>query len=282
MNEIMPMLEQFRSLLVQSGPVDAWTKTLPILAVLLLAGVGVCVFGAKLAKFGVAAACGLVGASFGAAMARETGLAVPPCAVLAGAMLAVVGYLTFRLWVGLITAGVIALIAIGVFGHGKLDTHLADFRQQEGAVVEQPSVALPTLAATSIPLTGSDLVPSFIPQADQSAQRFWSYLKDRDATLATQTKGVAVAAALGGLFLGVVLVRVMLIVSMSLIGTGLLVTAGAGILGSLFPGWLTSLQANPSMSAVGIGGLLVTSIIVQTLLTRGGASAAESSGKSKS
>lgn len=281
MNEIMPILEQFRTLLVQNAPVDAWTKTLPMLAVLLLAGIAVSVFGAKLAKFAVAAACGLVGASFGAAMARETGFAVPPCAVIAGAMLAVVGYMTFRLWVGVITAGVLALLAISIFGQGRLDTHLAEFRQSEVASAQSSPVLLAEATTASAPLAGTEFIPPALPSAGQSIQRFWSFLKSRDATLATQTKGVAVATALGGLFLGVVLVRVMLILSMSLVGTVLVVTAVIGILASLFPTMLNSLEANPSISAIGVGGLLVTSLIVQTLLTKGGESAVEPSGKAK-
>lgn len=282
MNEIMPILEQFRTLLIQNAPVDAWTKSLPMLAVVLLAGVAVSVFGAKLAKFAVAAACGLAGAFFGAAIARETGFAVPPCAVIAGAMLAVVGYMTFRMWVGVITAGVLALLAISVFGHGRIDTHLAEFQQQEATVVQGPPVVFSETATASAPLSAADFIPPTLPNAGQSLQRFWSFLQSRDAILATQTKGVAVAAAMGGLFLGVVLVRIMLILSMSLIGTVLVVTSVFGLLASVFPTMLTSLQSNPTIMATGIGGLLVTSLIVQTLLTKGGESAVESSGKTKS
>lgn len=282
MNEIMPMLEQLRSLMVQNAPVDAWAKTLPMLGVLLVLGIGISVFGAKLAKFAVAGACGLVGAFLGAQMAREGGFAVPPCAVVAGAMLAVVGYLTFRLWVGVITAGVVALLALSIFGHEKLGTHLAEFRQKQGALVQPAPVDLAVAATAGVPLVTSDFVPPVLPGTEQSVVQFWSFLRERDSVLAVQSKVVAVAAALAGLFLGVVLVRVMLILSTSLIGTVLTVSAGIGILASVLPSALASIQGNPSVSAVGMGGLLVTSLIVQALLTRGGESVAETSGKAKS
>lgn len=281
MNEIIPMLEQFRAVLAQSPTMDAWTKTLPMLGVLLLGGVVVSVFGAKLAKFGVAAACGLVGASLGAALAQENGIAAPPCAVVAGAMLAVVGFLTFRLWVGVIAAGVAALVAVAVFGQGRLDTHVAAFQQREAARGQHTYVAVPESATTSASLHALDVVPAALPDVEPSIRRFWSYLQEQDATLATQTKGVAGAALVAGLFLGVLLSRLMLIASMSVIGTTLIVLAALGVMSSVSPSLVSSFHANPTVAAVGVGGLLVTSLIIQTLLTRGGRHAAPS-GNSKS
>ena len=75
-------------------------------------------------------------------------------------------------------------------------------------------------------------------------------------------------ALLTGLCLGIVAVRWALILATSLVGTVLVTTAAATLLTRSVPESYQAFQSNPGLVGVGVGGFLVTSLILQTMLSR--------------
>jgi len=273
MNEVEGILEQARLLVVQHAPADVLRGAVPAAIVLLVAGVGISVLGAKLARFGVTTGFVVLGALSGSVFAREFNFA-PLICVLGGALLVgVIGFQTFRLWVGVGAALVFSSVVMGTFGYQRVVPYMSEFRQQ----VQEQRVQTPIAFALPTPQEQT----SYRERDPQEwAQEFWSYLTQRDANTAQNTKALTFVALLTGLCLGIVAVRWALIIATSLVGTVLVTSAVATLLTSSVPESCQAFQNNPGLIGVGMGGFLVTSLVLQTMLSRKSPSgAAESASK---
>ncbi len=262
MEQLLPVVDQIRNYIGIEVPVVSDNAVLSAIAVLLL-GVGISVFGAKLAKPGIimllSAAGGMIGVIFG----REAGVQPAVCGLVSSAMFATVGFLTFRLWVGVLTAVVATMVVLGGLGYQRVAPHVGEFQTQVQA--EAPYIAAQQVSdsANATATNGSlGLDPT------QWVQRFWLFVTQRDAGIQVTAKLIALAAMTIGLFVGVVAVRWMLILSTSIAGTMLVATGVTAILSQLMVGAYQSLLSKPAMLGMGAGGFLVSSLIMQTLLTR--------------
>ncbi len=270
MNDIQPILEQARAFIAQYVSPELMTRTAPLAIVLVVAGVGFSVLGAKVARPALTTMLGLVGAFAGARFARELGCAVtsgwpvPPSvigAVVGAVMLGTIAHLTFRIWVGAGTAAVLTALALGGFGVQRVVPHVADF---DAAVTVSP---LAGGEAFSIPSPGQQ--QTYRDRSPREwARQLWSFVTEKDASLERNSRLLGLGTAAAGLFLGVVLVRWMLILSTSLVGAALVTTGLATLFTHFVPGSYQAFVDHPAMVGMGVGGLIVTSLIVQTLVTR--------------
>jgi hypothetical protein len=261
MNEIETILEQVRLFVVQHAPTDAMRGAVPAALIFLVAGVGLSVLGAKLARVGVTTAFVSLGGVAGAGFARELDFHPLIGVLVGGLLIGIIAYQTFRLWVGLGAAVVFSSLVVGTFGYQRVVPYVAEFEQG----VQHPAVAGPITFA----------VPTTIEQQAyrdrtprQWAEEFWAFVTQRDANVARNTKGLATVALLTGLCLGILAVRWALILSTSLVGTVLVTTAVATLLTHSVPESYQAFQHNPGLLGVGVGGFLVTSLILQTMLSR--------------
>lgn len=272
MTEIENILEAARSFAVQHAPAEVLRGALPAAVVMLVAGIGISVLGAKLARFGMTTGFVVVGGALGAAFSKEFNFA-PIICVLGGALLVgVIGFQTFRVWVGLGAALVFSSLVMGTFGYQKVVPYMSEFRQQ----MDTPRIESPLAFA----------LPSKEEQAayrertpKQWVEEFWTYLTQRDSATAQNTKALALVALLTGLCMGILAVRWALIIATSLVGTVLVTSAMATLLTNSVPESCQAFQRNPSLVGVGVGGFLVTSLILQTMLSRKSPAAAESGNK---
>jgi len=271
--EIASILEQARLFVLQHAPADLLREAVPFGIICLVAGIGLSVLGAKLSRVGITCGFGLMGAYIGAFIARQTGFPVLVCGPIGALMLGVIGYQTLKLWVGLIAALVLSTAALGMFGYHRVVPHYSEFEQTASSVVEAPgSFALPSPEEQQAYLERS-------PQ--QWAQEFWTFVTQKDANLERNGRAVALAAMITGLCLGVIAARWALIVSTSLVGTALVTTAIATLLTHSVPESYEAFHRHPSLVGVGVGAFLVSSLVLQTLLTRKAPDTkAESTGKS--
>lgn len=274
MNEVETILEQARLFLVQHAPTDALRGAVPAALVFLVAGIGLSVLGAKLARFGITSAFVVLGGVLGARFGQEMGFHPLICVLVGGLLIGVIAYQTFRLWVGLGAAVVFTLLVWGTFGNRQVVTYLTEF--QQGA--QQPAIQSPITFAVPTPLEQQayrDRTPW------QWVKEFLAFVTQRDVNVARNTKALAIVALLTGLCLGIVAVRWALILATSLVGTVLVTTAAATLLTRSVPESYQAFQNNPSIVGVGVGGFLVTSLILQTMLSRKSPSAkGESAAKS--
>jgi hypothetical protein len=255
------ILEQARLFVVQHAPANVLEGALPIGIVCLVCGIGLSVLGAKLGRFGITSAFALLGGLLGSYFARETGFPTLVCGLVGAMMVALIGYQTFRFWVGLLVAAVLSSVVLGVFGYQRVAPYWTEFEQVNPA---------PAIAAS-----GSFAVPSLEGQQayrerslQQWAGEFWAYATERDGGLERSGKTLALGAMVTGLFLGVLAVRWALILATALVGTALVTTAITTLLTHSVPGSYEAFQRNPALFGVGVGAFLVSSLILQTMLTR--------------
>lgn len=261
MIDLTPLIEQGRAFLELHAPPNVLHNAVPVALAFLAAGIGLSVLGAKLAKPAMTALLGIIGCVGGVYFARDAGYPAPLGALIGAAMLATVAHLTFRLWVGVATAIVLASVAMGTFGYDKVAPHAPAFN----SVVAWT----PTAGAATFSVPTPEEQQAYVERTPTEwARQFWAYVKEKDSSVDRQGRLLGIGSLVTGLFLGVVLVRWMLILSTSLAGTGLVTT---GIL-TLFAHFMSqpyqALQSNPAVIGMAVGGFFVTSLIVQTLVTR--------------
>lgn len=273
MNEIESILEQARLFFVQYSPADALKQAMPVALICLLVGVGLSVLGAKLARFSMSCGFTLLGGAIGVYFSRQTGFSPLVCGALGALMVGVIGYQTYRLWVGMAAAVVLSSLAVGAFGYSQIVPHVAEFQQVE------------TVAA----LDGNTTFVLPSPQEQEAyrartpaqwAGELWAFIAEKNIHLERNAKAVVLAAMVTGLCLGVIAVRTALILSTSIMGTFFVSTGMATLLTHSVPEAYQACAHNPALVGMGVGGFLVTSLIIQTMLTRNAPSSKSDSSKS--
>ncbi len=273
MTGIESILEQIRLFAVQHAPSEMLTDAVPFALICLVAGTGLSVLGAKLSRFGLTCGFVLLGGAAGAFAGRGLGFPVPVCGLGGALMGGVIGYQTFRLWVGLAAALVFSAVALGLFGYKQIVPHVPEFNQM---------VAVPAAGGSSFELPSPEQQQAYRDRTPrQWVEEFWSFVGQKDASVPREGRALALAALLTGLCLGVMAVRTALILSTSLLGTGLVATSLATFLTNSVPASCSAVQQHPIAIGIGVGAFFVASVVVQTLLTRKAPSGeAESAGKS--
>ncbi|MBU0719087.1 MAG: hypothetical protein KJ749_12620 [Planctomycetes bacterium] len=274
MNEIMPLFDRACQLVEQGVPPQILDQAVAMSVVVMVFGIGLSVLGAKLAKPGLAATLAILGGAGGYAFARAAGVHPIIGAVVGAGMFGVIGALTFRAWVGVVTALVLSTVVLGAFGVDRLGPHLADFETAPPWSAGSTALAVDaTMAADGTALVNQTPL--------EWLARFWDFATGRDVDLQLNSQLIGIGALVTGLFLGVIATRWMLILSTSILGTMLMAGGVMAFLTHCIPGTYQSFLGNPGIIGMGIGGFLVTSLILQTQLTRRGPSR-ENEPKSKS
>lgn len=264
-DEIIAILDQARVFVQQHAPSELLTEAVPFGIVCLVAGIGLSVLGAKLGRFSMTCGFVLVGGYVGSLFARETGFAAPICGLLGALMVGIIGYHTFRLWVGLLVAGVLSTVVLGVFGYQRVLPHVSEFERTgpAGVLVAPDTFSIPTPQQQQ----------AYLARAPREwATGLWSFVTARDDHVERNGRALAIAAMVSGLCLGVLAVRWALILSTALVGTAMVTTSLATLLTHSVPGSYQAFRQHPSMVGIGMGAFLVSSLILQTLLTRKGPS----------
>ena len=273
MTDLAPIIEQFRSFVTHSVPPPMLERTVAISIVLLVLGIGVSVLGAKLARPGLTALIGLLGGLGGVLFAQKAGFNAVIGGLVGAGMFATVALLTFRIWVGVATAVVASALALGAFGYHRVAPLAPEF---EGMVASSPATegARFTIPSPADQQAYRDRTPR------QWADEFWTFATGKDAALELNSWLVGLGALAGGLFLGVIAMRWMLILSTSVFGTALVASSVATLIAHCVPESYQAFPKHPAIVGMGVGAFLVTSLILQTLLTRKAPAKGESNGTS--
>lgn len=228
-----------------------------LLGSMLVIGVLASTLGAKLARPIVTLAFGGLGATLAGMYGHGLDFPLPVTIIIAAALAGMVGYLAFRLWVGVGAGGLLALIALSIYGSTHIIPHLQTFEASQ-------------------PATMDEYVIPDVPQEQQdpwknvaaTAKDFWAHLQTQQADIERDTLLIAAAAGLFGLVVGVWAVRFTLVVSTAIAGTSLLVAALSLVLQCYWPQVWESLPEHSSEVNIAVLGFLLASLILQTLLTR--------------
>jgi hypothetical protein len=271
MTEFSTLIEQTRTFATQHGPSEMLTQTVPLAILLLVGGCGMSVLGAKLSRVAATLGFAIAGGAGGYYFSLSSGYPVPVC-IGAGALLfGVIGHQTLRFWVGVLTAGVLTAVSLGVFGYQRVAPYIAEFEQEQTITSQDGSFTF------TVPTPEEQAA---YRQRDPGvwAREFWDYAKQRDPALQQSARTIGIITVLTGLCLGVVAMRWALIISTAMLGTGLVTAGVATLIAHYWPeqGY-QALEARPAVFGAVVGGFLVSSLIVQTALTK---PAAESKGES--
>lgn len=263
MNELVSIVQQGQQFFVQHAPAEMLTRAIPAGLALLVVGIGLSVLGAKFARFGLTGAAVILGGWAGMSFGQANGFPPILCVMIGALLVGIIGYQTFRVWVGLGTAAVVTLIAFSVFGHQEIRPYVSEFDQNN------PSAAVAAPGSTEFTLPSAVDQQGYLERRpEQWAGQFWSYLEARDPGVTQNARGLFAVALLSGLCVGLLATRWALILSTSLIGTLLVVIGAATVLVKSVPDSLAAFDKNPGLAAAGIAGFLITSLILQSLLSR--------------
>lgn len=262
-NGMETILQQAHQFVIQHAPLDGLASPVPFAIICLVAGVGLSVLGAKLSRFGTACAFALLGGFAGNYIGQQTGYPTPVCGLAGAVMVGIIGYQTFRIWVGLGAAFVVTTIVLGAFGYQRVLPRVVEYEKSA------PYAAAHVGGSETFVLPSPQQQEAYIaPDPVAWAKSCWGYVTQQDAQVEPRAKALALAAMITGLCLGVLALRSALIFSTSLVGTALVTTSLATVLTRSIPDTYQVFQSHPQWIGIGVGGFFVTSLLVQTLLTR--------------
>ncbi len=265
MDQIALILDQLRLFSIQHAPGGIPTGAIPVAIIFLVAGVGLSVLGARFARFGLTSAFVLAGGVLGDQFAHAFDFPRIVCVAVGAVLIGLIGFQTFRLWVGVAVAVLVSTLVVSGFGANRVLPHLADYTKTSEFNFGVPA----PLGETEFSIPTRDEQTAYVERDPRTwFSNFWSFLTERDPNVARNTQALAILTALGGLCLGLMAVRPSLIISTSLIGTAM-VAAGVGtLLSSSVPSAHAAVQNSPRLIGLGVAAFLATSLLLQTMLMR--------------
>jgi|CXWL01.1.fsa_nt_gi hypothetical protein len=265
MDQVASILEQLRLFTMQHAPGGMPTGAIPVALILLVAGIALSVLGAKFARFALTSAFVVMGGAFGDQFAQNFDFPRTLCIPVGAALIGIIGFQTFRVWVGVAVAMLLCATVVSGFSANRVLPHLSEYTDTSSPLFGQPTPSGET----------EFLIPTPAEQAAHLNRNprtwfsnFWTFLTERDPNVARNTQAIAILSALGGLCLGLMAVRPSLIISTSLIGTTMVVAGLGTLLSSSVPSAYTSVQSNPRLIGLGVAAFLATSLLLQTMLMR--------------
>ena len=257
-------LTQIETFVAQNVPAAALDQALLAAFAALLAGVCLSVLGAKLARFVLTCACIVAGGYIGSALiAADTQVPRGVCVAGSSIVIGAIGYLAFRLWVGLLTGALVSCMALGVISYQRVLPQMAAFNA--GGVAVGADVLLTD--EFKLPSSGEGLEAARAG-ATAALSKLWEFVKSRDVDLAAHARSLALVAGLLGLLVGAVAARMSLIVCTSFLGTMLVGSGLTGLLSELSPGFYRAVADHPGVGASALGVCFAISMILQARLTR--------------
>jgi len=230
--------------------IDAQRTAFVGVCAMVLGGL-IALYGARLTRLVVVLLLAGVGAAVGWRLGVALGVAPPVTAVIAGLVAALVAGLLYRLWAAVLSAAMLVMVALSVYG---------------------ARVAWPQIEPFEATLTGGDgehirLVSdaqqqsNLHPELRERLGRFWEFLRQQHPAV-EQEGGLIVAAAGGaGLLMGLMLPRLAMTLWLSLVGVGLTASGVLTLLGCYRPDWLEQIAAREQVAGLVVGGVWIVVLL---------------------
>ncbi len=263
--DMSDLVSQIETFVHQSLPAAALDQAVLAALVALIAGIGLCVLGAKLARFALTCACITGGGYLGMALiAPDMGLPSAACAVGGAVVVGAIGFLSFRLWVGLMAASLASALVLGAFSYQRVLPYLDDFNIGGEAM----ALSSPAEYAQDFKLAAAERIVEAKASTREALAEYWDFVKARDMKVVPHARSLGLGAALLGLFVGIVAMRFALILSTSFLGTMLVGSGVTGLLSGFSPGFYKAVAQHQSFATAALGMCFVISLILQARLTR--------------
>jgi hypothetical protein len=278
MDAISTLIEQTRHYCEQVLPASQSMGTWPTGVIVVLFGLGLAMFGAKSAHIVLTLGFALGGALLGHAFAQAADFNPVFFVIVMGGLAGVIGYQTFRLWVGVLASLVLAALCLTAFGYVRVAPEVTEFNAALQRVQGDTPMALAASdeegdAEEGIHILGEDGVWT----DDHWFEGFWAHLEKRDPEAGNWGGAIAIVAGMVGLVLGLMALRPSLVVTTSMIGTLCVFAGGMAIAAAAWPSAYKWCLQQPVLTGAALGAFAVASLVIQGRMTRsseGGSSGA--------
>lgn len=240
----------------------SWAPDARIAAGLLFgAGLLLAFWGAKLVRVAVVLAFVGLGVWGGLHAAEAAGI-TPLAGMLAGGGVGgAVGFFLFRLWVGVLSAVALSLIALGAVSYRQVLPHVSAYDATVAVVGshEQGQFVLPSPEEQQSRLNAD---------AGQYLGGLWSYVGKREPTLPRNVLAVLAAATFAGVTIGLLLPGFMAVLGTAAAGTLLVAGSAWWVLKQYRPDLLQFLQQRPTIGLGLLAAFCLSSVLIQWLGAR--------------
>lgn len=260
MDQIREVIGYLQEFVQQHLPTDSLQHIGWQSGILLLGGILLCVFGAKMARWGVTAVGVAAGGALGFAAAKGVGFQPIGPALLFAAAGGVIAFMTFRVWVAILTSLVLTGLIVGAFGMRRVGPMVGEYNTQKVQLVAANGENSEQFSL------GNGTAEEPCQRFRQSVDELWGYVKDQDPKLPGQGRALGLTALVFGLLIGLSAVRWMAILSTSALGTIALFSGGLGVLASMSRAGLA--LEHPGALSIAMGVVFFLSFFMQMRLTR--------------
>lgn len=246
------------------GNLQADTSYVLSAGALVLGGLFLAVFGARLMKYAVTFVFIAVGVALGSQFAATFNLPASACIPVGGLLIGLIGALTHRGWTGVLSGAVVGVIALSIFSYVRVWPHRASFESSLQELAQSADMS-PIVTVESL----DGLEPALVPPTPQrTLEQFWNHASAKDPTLNQYGPVITTVAVLLGIIFGLTLFRAALVISTSFTGSLFLLAGALGLMSQWFPNQYAGALKNPLPMVAVMGGFLAISLVLQTLMTR--------------
>ncbi len=270
MTGLKDIMELLAGWAAQSGvnlsPPNGWPSPPTLIAVLLVLGVILALWGSRLLRLFYVLTFTGVGGALGVKVARMANVDALIGLVIGAGIIGLIGHLLFRWWVGVTAACCAALLLLTWAASRNSEALIAalqEYHEQQQVVV----VAAPPPAESPGNPDSPAGPTSVVAQATWALRTYvvdaFSYFRQTRHNAVTKVVIVAVLAWFTGLGIGLTLPRFTTILGTACVGVAL-IGLGLGVLLTTYsPATLDSMAGREKYVAVGSGVLILISLLVQ-------------------
>jgi hypothetical protein len=287
MTDYSPILENVGELIRQHLPqeiaVPVFTAGPVALAVF---GLGMAVLGAKLSRFALTVAFGVVGVGLGIWVCQRADFSMVVGAPVGAIVFGVVGFALRRLWIGAIAAAMLVSIATGGYGYRAVLPHVESIAAMPDWVAPgagqdvADTLGFSKSAGTSTASSGRVSSGKYVVPDEQTQQAHlnpaftdwldsvWTKATASDVNLKRNMLALAGGVGLFGLLVGLMAPRLTVVLLTSVVGTSMLISGLTAAARHWYPETYEASIQHPQALGVGCSLFLVGSLVLQFLLTR--------------
>lgn len=262
MDRLIQYGQQLADLVHHYVPAGAIPPALPTAVVVLIFGVGLCVLGAKLARWSVTIVLAVVGLTLGLRLSQQVDLSTPLCALFGALLLGGFTFYFHRFIVGIFTGVFLASVAFSFVSAEYVLPHWQDFDRVERPVIGAVEDFHP---GTGV---GNEALSAGWDKLEEYGSRFGSYLIEKEPRIKSYAAVSVIVAGLAGVAMGIFFCRFTLILFTAAFGTSL-IGSGLAALGSYYGMDLAqTFRGSPELTAGALAAFFLVSVVLQTMLTR--------------
>jgi hypothetical protein len=278
METINQFIQGLQSLAGQHLPNNANVPAVTAVAVVLVVvGLVLAVLGAKLARGMLTFGFVIAGIGVGAAVGGRFDAPLAVSGLLGATTCGLLGFVMYRLWVGVLTGVVLVMILSSTYGAKTMAPDWKAYvdRRGDAPALSAPggvgggSVTVSSGAGEMFTTPDPETQARFLnPEFSDWLRGFWDFTSTNDPGKVRKLMLISGCLALFGLISGLLAVRFTLVTITSIVGTTMLLSGATVLIQQVLPDLYSAFMDHPQAVAMSGGTFLLGSLVLQSLLTR--------------